>query len=140
MPIIYEMANKKITMKLPENLKYSKEHTWIKVTDSIGTVGITDFAQKELGEIVYVDLPNVGDEFDQNEVFGSVEALKTVSDLFIPIKGEIIEIQEALNDTPKAVNDTPYSDGWMIKIKIDNTEELNTLLTAEEYQNFIEKN
>ncbi len=120
-------------MENPKNYKYSKEHTWIKVNGSEGIVGITDFAQSELGEIVYVDVPNVGDDFTQDEVFGSVEALKTVSDLFMPVSGEVIAINEALEDNPELVNEKPFDDGWIVKIEIDNSAELNALLNAQEY-------
>ena len=120
-------------MNFPEDLKYSKEHTWIKIENQIGIVGISDFAQNQLGEIVYVDLPNIGDEFDQDEVFGSIEALKTVSDLFMPISGEVIEINEAINDSPEDVNSKPYTTGWLIKIKPKNLGELDTLLNNEDY-------
>ena len=120
-------------MNFPEDLKYSKEHTWIKIENEIGIVGISDFAQNQLGEIVYVDLPNIGDEFDQDEVFGSIEALKTVSDLFMPISGEVIEINEAINDSPEDVNSEPYTTGWLIKIKPKNISELDALLNNEDY-------
>lgn len=120
-------------MNFPEDLKYSKEHTWIKIENQIGIVGISDFAQNQLGEIVYVDLPNIGDEFDQDEVFGSIEALKTVSDLFMPVSGEVIEINEAINDNPEEVNSVPYTTGWLIKIKPKNLSELDTLLNNEDY-------
>jgi len=120
-------------MENPKNYKYSKEHTWIKVNGSEGIVGITHFAQSELGEIVYIDVPNVGDDFKQDEVFGSVEALKTVSDLFMPVSGEIISINENLADNPELVNEKPFDDGWIVKIKIENSEELDALLNAEAY-------
>jgi len=120
-------------MENPKNYKYSKEHTWIKVNGSEGIVGITHFAQSELGEIVYIDVPNVGDDFKQDEVFGSVEALKTVSDLFMPVSGEIISINENLADNPELVNEKPFDEGWIVKIKIENSEELDALLNAEAY-------
>lgn len=120
-------------MKNSNNLYFSKEHTWIKIKDKTGTVGISDFAQSELGEIVYVDLPNVGDDFNQDDTFGSVEALKTVSDLFMPLSGEIIEINEELMDNPTFVNDKPFEAGWMLKVKINNLDGLSNLLTQEEY-------
>tara|TARA_B100000508_G_C11412376_1_gene253938 strand:- start:135 stop:521 length:387 start_codon:yes stop_codon:yes gene_type:complete len=120
-------------MNFPKNLKYSKEHTWVKIENEIGIVGISDFAQSQLGEIVYVDLPNVSDEFEQDEIFGSIEALKTVSDLFMPISGEIIEINEDINDSPEEVNKEPYSNGWLIKIKPNNLDELNGLFNADRY-------
>ena len=120
-------------MEISKNIYFSKEHTWVRIENGIGTIGITDFAQSELGEIVYVDLPNKADEFQQDEVFGSVEALKTVSDLFMPLSGEIIETNESLLDNPTFVNDQPLTEGWMVKIKIKDKKELNTLLKLTEY-------
>ena len=120
-------------MNFPKNLKYSKEHTWVKIEEQIGIIGISDFAQSQLGEIVYVDFPNVGDEFEQDQVFGSIEALKTVSDLFMPIAGEIIEINEEINDNPELVNNQPYTSGWLIKIKASNLDENHTLMNASDY-------
>ena len=125
-------------MEASNNLYFSKEHTWIKIENDTGTIGITTFAQSELGEIVYVDLPSVGDEFEQDEVFGSVEALKTVSDLFIPLSGEIIGVNESLIDNPTFVNAKPFTEGWMIKIQIENKEELDNLLSLEEYKELTE--
>tara|TARA_R110002051_G_scaffold289275_1_gene352262 strand:+ start:1409 stop:1789 length:381 start_codon:yes stop_codon:yes gene_type:complete len=125
-------------METSNNLYFSKEHTWIKIENETGTVGITTFAQSELGEIVYVDLPNIGDEFNQDEVFGSVEALKTVSDLFMPLSGEIIGVNESLIDNPTFVNAKPFTEGWMIKIQIENKEELDNLLSLEEYKELTE--
>tara|TARA_R110001583_G_scaffold188579_1_gene350744 strand:- start:640 stop:1020 length:381 start_codon:yes stop_codon:yes gene_type:complete len=125
-------------METSNNLYFSKEHTWIKIENDTGTIGITTFAQSELGEIVYVDLPSVGDEFEQDEVFGSVEALKTVSDLFIPLSGEIIGVNESLIDNPTFVNAKPFTEGWMIKIQIENKEELDNLLSLEEYKELTE--
>lgn len=121
-------------MQFPNELKYSKEHTWLLVEGETGTVGITEFAQSELGEIVYIDLPNIGKSFKQDEVFGSVEAIKTVSDLFMPVSGEVIALNTQLKDQPTLVNDEYYTGGWMLKIKIYNPEELNTLLSAEQYK------
>lgn len=120
-------------MNFPQNLKYSKEHTWLLIEGDTGTVGITEFAQSELGEIVYADLPNIGKAFKQDEVFGSVEAIKTVSDLFMPVSGEVTAINALLKDQPTLINDEPFTNGWMIKIKITNTEELQNLLSAEDY-------
>ncbi len=120
-------------MNFPKNLKYSKEHTWVKIEEQIGIIGVSDFAQSQLGEIVYVDFPNVGDEFEQDQVFGSIEALKTVSDLFMPIAGEIIEINEEINDNPELVNNQPYTSGWLIKIKASNLDENHTLMNASDY-------
>ncbi len=124
-------------METTKDLYFSKEHTWIKIENKTGTVGITAFAQGELGEIVYVDLPNVGDDFKQDEVFGSVEALKTVSDLFIPLSGEVTAVNENLLDNPTLVNEKPFDDGWIIKLKIDNVDELSNLLNHEDYQKII---
>lgn len=121
-------------MNIPENLKYSKEHTWLLSDGNIGTVGITDFAQKELGEIVYADLPNIGKSFNQEEVFGSVEAIKTVSDLFMPVSGIIVEVNAALKDEPTLLNTDPYNGGWLIKISITNTDEISNLQTGAAYQ------
>lgn len=120
-------------MENPEDYYYTKEHTWIQVNDSEGIVGITYFAQSELGEIVYVDAPNVNDTFKQDEVFGSVEALKTVSDLFMPVSGAIIAINQELANSPALVNEKPFDEGWIVKIKIENPQELDRLLKAQEY-------
>lgn len=124
-------------MEFPNDLKYSKEHTWIRVQESIGTIGITEFAQSELGEIVYADLPNVGYSFQQDEVFGSVEAVKTVSDLFMPVSGKIIETNQILLKAPTLINDNPYKDGWLLKIEIKDVAELEELLSANEYANLV---
>ena len=126
-------------MENSKEIYYSKEHTWLKIGNEIGTVGITDFAQGQLGEIVYVDLPNVSDNFNQDEVFGSVEALKTVSDLFMPLSGEIVEINEELMDNPTFVNDKPFDEGWLVKIKISDLDELLNLLNQEDYKKLIIK-
>jgi glycine cleavage system H protein len=124
-------------MQFPAELKYSKEHEWLKVEGDTATIGITAFAQKELGDIIFVDIDALGDTIEQNEIFGSVEAVKTVSDLFMPISGEIIEINEVLKDQPELVNSKPYDDGWMIKIKITNVSQIDTLLSSEAYQALI---
>lgn len=121
-------------MNFPENLKYSKEHTWLSVNGHQGKIGITDFAQSELGEIVYVDLPRIGQSFKQNEVFGSVEAIKTVSDLFMPVSGEVIEINPRLKDEPSLITNFPFEDGWMLVIKFADLSEIKTLQTASEYK------
>ena len=120
-------------MELPKDLHYSKEHTWVRIENKTATVGITAFAQKELGEIVYVDLPNVNHNFKQDEVFGSVEAIKTVSDLFMPLSGKIIETNEQLLKEPTLVNSNPFDNGWMVKIEIEDLRETENLLTAEKY-------
>lgn len=121
-------------MNFPENLYYSKEHTWLRLEGEIGIVGITEFAQSELGEIVYVDLPRVGQVFQQDEVFGSMEAVKTVSDLFMPVSGEILETNSALLKEPALINTDPFAKGWIIKIKLTQAEELQQLLSAEQYK------
>ncbi|OON66774.1 glycine cleavage system protein GcvH [Hymenobacter sp. CRA2] len=120
-------------MNLPANLKYTKEHEWIRIEGDVAYVGITDFAQKELGDIVYVDIDSVDKEVSKDEVFGTVEAVKTVSDLFSPISGTVEEVNPALADAPETVNSDPYGDGWMIKMRIGNPAELDALLSAEAY-------
>lgn len=124
-------------MNIPSNLRYTKEHEWIRVEGNEAYVGITDYAQSELGEIVFVDINTEGETLEQNEVFGSVEAVKTVSDLNMPVAGEVLAINEAINDQPELVNNDPYGEGWMIKISVANLDELDTLLDAEGYQAFI---
>ncbi len=124
-------------MNVPSNLKYTKDHEWISVDGDIATVGITDFAQGELGDIVYVEVETVDENLDQEEVFGTVEAVKTVSDLFMPISGEIIEFNEELESSPEAVNADPYGEGWMIKIKIADHEELEGLLDDAGYKEVV---
>lgn len=121
-------------MNIPANLKYTKDHEWVSVEGDVATIGITDFAQGELGDIVYVEIETVGETMDQEEVFGSVEAVKTVSDLFMPVTGEIIEFNSGLESNPEAVNKDPYGDGWMIKVKLSNPSELEGLLDAAGYE------
>lgn len=122
---------------IPSNLHYTNEHEWIRVEGDTAYVGITDFAQSELGEIVFVDIDTVGEHLQQGEVFGSVEAVKTVSDLNMPVSGEVLEINETLNDQPELVNTDPYGEGWMIKISVDDLAELDTLLDAAAYDAII---
>lgn len=124
-------------MNVPGNLKYTKDHEWVAIDGDIATVGVTDFAQSELGDIVYVEIETEGETLDKEEVFGSVEAVKTVSDLFMPISGEIIEFNSALESSPESVNSDAFGDGWMIKIKITNPSELDELLDAEAYKALI---
>ena len=124
-------------MNTPSNLLYTKEHEWIRVEGDVAYVGITDYAQSELGEIVFVDINTEGETLAQNEVFGSVEAVKTVSDLNMPVAGEVLEINEVINDQPELVNNYPYGDGWMIKISVANPAELETLLDSDAYQALI---
>ncbi len=124
-------------MNTPSNLRYTKEHEWIRVEGNEAYVGITDYAQSELGEIVFVDINTEGETLAQGEVFGSVEAVKTVSDLNMPVGGEVLEINDTINDQPELVNNDPYGEGWMIKISVANLDELDNLLDAEGYQAFI---
>ena len=124
-------------MNIPSNLYYTKEHEWIRVEGNEAFVGITDYAQAELGEIVFVDINTEGETLAQGDVFGSVEAVKTVSDLNMPVSGEVLEINEVINDQPELVNNDPYGEGWMIKISVTNTDDLNNLLDAAGYQAFI---
>lgn len=121
-------------MNIPANLKYTKDHEWVKIDGDIATIGITDFAQSELGDIVYVEIETVGEELGQEEVFGTVEAVKTVSDLFMPVSGEVIEFNEGLESNPEAVNTDAYGEGWMIKIKMTNPSEADGLLDAAAYK------
>ncbi len=125
-------------MNIPEGLKYTKDHEWVKVDGDVATIGITDFAQGELGDIVYVEVETVGDSLDAEETFGTVEAVKTVSDLFMPISGEIIEFNDELESEPEVVNSDPYGAGWMIKVKMSDASQLDSLLDAEAYKNLIE--
>lgn len=125
-------------MNTPSELKYTKDHEWVKIEGDIAIVGITDFAQGELGDIVYVEVETVGETFEKEEVFGTVEAVKTVSDLFLPLTGEIIEFNESLEQEPEKVNSDPYGDGWMIKIKIADTSEVEELMSSEAYTKLVE--
>ncbi|GGE97879.1 glycine cleavage system protein GcvH [Flavobacterium limi] len=124
-------------MSIPANLKYTKDHEWVSIDGDVATVGITHFAQKELGDIVYVEVETLDQTLDKDEVFGTVEAVKTVSDLFLPLTGEIIAFNEDLESTPEAVNSDPYGAGWMIKVKIANASEIDSLLSDEEYKQLI---
>ncbi len=126
-------------MNLPENLKYTKDHEWALIEGDIAIIGITDFAQKELGDIVFVEIETVDETLAQEEIFGTVEAVKTVSDLFMPLGGEIIEKNPALEDSPELINKDPYGEGWMIKVKMLNPAEANNLLSAAEYKALIEE-
>jgi glycine cleavage system H protein len=128
---------KRIIMNVPKDLKYTNDHEWVKVEGDIATVGVTDFAQGELGDIVFVEVDTLDEELKREEVFGTVEAVKTVSDLFMPISGEVIEFNESLETNPEKVNEDPYEEGWMIKIKISNPSEIDELLSSEDYSNSI---
>jgi glycine cleavage system H protein len=124
-------------MNIPANLKYTKDHEWVSLEGDIATVGITHFAQKELGDIVYVEVETLGQTLEKDEVFGTVEAVKTVSDLFLPLSGEIIAFNDSLESTPEVVNSDPYGAGWMIKIKVANMDEVDSLLSSESYKELI---
>lgn len=124
-------------MSIPSNLKYTKDHEWVLIEGDIATVGITDFAQSELGDIVYVEVETVGETVSKEEIFGSIEAVKTVSDLFMPLSGELLDFNEKLDTNPELVNSDPYGDGWMVKVKISNSDEIAQLLTAEAYGNLV---
>ena len=124
-------------MEIKPELKYTKDHEWISIDGDNATIGITDYAQGELGDIVYVEIEALGEELEMEEIFGSVEAVKTVSDLFLPVSGEITELNEGLEDNPELINDDPYGEGWIIKMKISNQSELTDLLSADEYKELI---
>lgn len=124
-------------MNIPANLKYTKEHEWIKIDGDVATIGITDFAQGELGDIVYVEIETEGETLDAEEVFGTVEAVKTVSDLFMPVAGEVLEMNSGLDSDPESVNRDPYGAGWMIKVKMSNPSDANGLLSADDYKALI---
>ena len=124
-------------MNVPKDLKYTKDHEWVKIEGDIAVIGITDFAQGELGDIVYVEVDTLDETLQKEEVFGTVEAVKTVSDLFMPLSGEILEFNESLETNPEKVNEDPYNEGWMIKMKVSDLSEMDDLLSAEDYQNTI---
>ena len=125
-------------MHFPTELKYTKDHEWLKIEDSVAFIGITEFAQSELGDIVFLDLDTVGETLDREEVFGSIEAVKTVSDLFMPVSGEVLEYNKLLDDNPELINSDPYRDGWIVKINVIDPDELSTLLDADAYQDLVE--
>ncbi len=125
---------------IPENLRYSKDHEWVLVEGDVATIGITDYAQHSLGDVVYVDLPRTGDSFNSHEAFGSVESVKAVSEVFTPVAGEITEVNDALNDDAEKVNSDPYGVAWFIKIKMANTGEADKMLSAEEYEEYLQAN
>ncbi len=125
-------------MNIPENLKYSQDHEWIRLEDDVAFIGITDFAQSNLGDIVFVEVETVGDNLDKGEAFGNVEAVKAVEELYLPVAGEVLEFNEELEDAPDLVNSDPYGKGWMIKVKLSNSDELDELMTAEAYQDLIQ--
>jgi len=125
-------------MNIPEELKYTEEHEWVRIEDNIAIVGITDFAQGELGDIVYLEIDTLDSQIDSNEVFGTVEAVKTVSDLFMPIAGKVVEVNPSLEDNPELVNEDPYGEGWIIKIDITDESQLDSLLSASDYKDLID--
>jgi glycine cleavage system H protein len=131
------VAQKKTIMNFPADLKYTKDHEWVKINGSEATIGITDFAQRELGDIVYVDVNTVGETVEKEAVFGTVEAVKTVSDLFMPLTGEVLEVNKDIDSSPESVNNDPYGKGWMIKIKFTNPAEVNSLLNVDDYKKLI---
>ncbi|HOZ14088.1 MAG TPA: glycine cleavage system protein GcvH [Tenuifilaceae bacterium] len=124
-------------MNVPANLKYTKDHEWIKVDGDVATIGVTDFAQSQLGDIVFIEIETVGETLAKEEVFGTIEAVKTVSDMFMPVAGEVLEVNPKITEQPDVVNKDPYGDGWMIKVKISNPAELNELLSPEQYKGTI---
>src|SRR5512139_600674 len=128
---------KEACMEFPEDLKYSKEHEWVLVEDNVATVGITDYAQDQLGDIVFVELPAIGDKVSKEDAFGVVESVKAVSDIYAPVSGKVLEVNDDLIDNPEMVNEDPYGDGWMIKIEMNDAEDLQDLMTAAEYEEYV---
>jgi len=124
-------------MNIPSDLKYTKDHEWVKVDGDVVTIGITDYAQGELGDVVFVELPAVGDNVSADDTFGTIEAVKAVADLFCPVDGEVVEVNNGIEDAPDIVNTEPYSDGWMVKIKVSNASQIAALMTPDDYQNLI---
>jgi len=124
-------------LNIPENLLYTSEHEWIKIDGEVATIGVTDFAQSELGDIIFLEFPDLNSVFNKGDIFGTIEAVKTVSDLYMPIDGEICEINDTLNDNPEKVNEDPYKDGWMVKVKIDKSVSLDGLLDSNQYNQLI---
>lgn len=127
------------TMNIPENLLFTNDHEWIKVDGDTGTVGVTDFAQHQLGDIVFIDVTSVGETLEQGEVFGTIEAVKTVSDMLLPVDAEIVEFNEALNDQPELVNKDPYGEGWIVKVKLGDKGQLGSLLSPADYGKLVEE-
>lgn len=124
-------------MEFPDDLKYSKEHEWVLIEGSVATIGITDYAQEQLGDIVFVELPALGDKVSKDDAFGVVESVKSVNDVYAPISGKVLEVNDDLPENPEMVNDDPYGDGWMIKIELTDEEELEDLMTADEYKDYV---
>ncbi len=134
--VIFEKTTIK-NMNFPQELKYTKEHEWIKVEGDSAFIGITDFAQKELGDIVFVDIDTIGETIEQNDVFGTIEAVKTVSDLFMPVAAEVLSVNENLNSNPEFINNDPYGKGWVIKVRILKNDQMNSLMSADEYKKLV---
>lgn len=126
-------------MNIPDDLKYSKEHEWVRLNGKVATVGITDYAQEQLGEIVFVELPDEGETLEKSDSFGVVESVKSVSDVFTPLSGHVVEVNEPLVDSPEIVNEEPYGEGWLIKMEIEDSKELSDLMTADQYRAFIKE-
>lgn len=126
-------------MEFPEGLKYSKEHEWVLVEDRVATIGITDYAEQELGDIVYVELPEVGEKVVKDDPFGAVESVKAVSDVYAPVSGAVLEVNDALAESPETINDDPYGDGWMVRVEMTDTDDLKDLMSAEEYAEYVEQ-
>ena len=126
-------------MELPEDLKYTREHEWVSIDGSVATIGITDHAQEQLGDVVFVELPSVGDRVEKADAFGVVESTKAVSDVYAPLSGEVAEVNDDLPDNPELINEDPYGDGWMVKVQIGDTADLDDLMSADEYRKFIEE-
>lgn len=126
-------------MELPEGIKYSKEHEWVLVEDHVAIIGITEYAQQELGDIVYVELPEIGEKIVKDDSFGAVESVKAVSDVYAPVSGTVIEVNDALPDSPETINDDPYGDGWMIKVEMSDKDDLKDLMSAEEYAEYLDQ-
>lgn len=126
-------------MELPEDLKYTREHEWVSIDGSVATIGITDHAQEQLGDVVFVELPSVGDRVEKADAFGVVESTKAVSDVYAPISGEVTEVNDDLPDNPELINEDPYGDGWMVKVTLGDSADLADLMTADEYRKFIEE-
>jgi glycine cleavage system H protein len=125
-------------MNIPENLKYTKDHEWVKIEGDTAVIGVTDFAQQQLGDVVFVEVETEGDTLSKGDVFGTIEAVKTVSDMYMPVSGEVFEVNPKLEDAPETVNEDPYGDGWMIKVKVSDAGELDELMSAEEYKKEVE--
>ena len=139
-PVTYHLSLIRTMANIPENLRYSKDHEWVAVEGEKATIGITDYAQHNLGDVVYVELPKEGESFGAHEAFGSVESVKAVSEIFTPIAGEVVEVNEGLNDTPEVVNSDPYGAAWMVKLKMENAGEADALLSAAEYEEYLNAN